>query len=289
MVSQLSPIQLSIAGGLAGIVEAICVQPFDMVKTRFHLNQSKNPSVVTAFKNIYKEGGILRFYRGVLPEMVGMVPKSSAMYGGNEIAKRELTRLNGGHCNTLVSFGAGWLSGYAETITVTPFQVIKVRLQAKEHLGRYTNTLDCIIKTLKSEGPRAFFLGFGPTCMRNCVWNSIYFSVMYNIKKHYKINEEQVSSVFSTLIIGFFAGIVATTFNTPFDVVKSRFQSELRETGKIPKYRYTFLTLWQVFKEEGFTAMYKGFVPKLWRMGVGGGVAMATFEVSGFLMQGSHL
>jgi len=225
----------------------------------------------------------LRFYRGVLPEMAGMVPKSSAMYGGYETAKRELTRLNGGQCNVLVTFGAGWLSGYAETITVTPFQVIKVRLQAKEHLGRYTNTFDCLVKTLKEEGPRALFRGFGPTCWRNCVWNSIYFSLMDSIKQHYKINEEKVSSLFSTLIIGVLAGMVATAFNTPFDMVKSRFQSELREPGKKPKYQYTLLTLWRVFREEGFTAMYKGFVPKLWRMGVGGGVAMATFEGSAFL------
>jgi hypothetical protein len=31
--------------------------------------------------------------------------------------------------------GQGTLSGYPEAITVTPFQVIKVRLQTKELLG----------------------------------------------------------------------------------------------------------------------------------------------------------
>jgi solute carrier family 25 2-oxodicarboxylate transporter 21 len=33
-----------------------------------------------------------------------------------------------------------------------------------------------------------------------------------------------------------------------------------------------------IWRTEGATALYKGFVPKLIRMGLGGGVSVATFE-----------
>lgn len=105
---------------------------------------------------------------------VGMVPKSSAMYAANEMAKRKLSELNGGRTTAWVAFAAGGLSGYPEAFTcvvhvccacrgwlavlcltrlcdsVTPFQVIKVRLQAREHLGRYTNSVQCF----RQVGPR---------------------------------------------------------------------------------------------------------------------------------------
>ena len=46
-------------------------------------------------------------------------------------------------------------AGVPEAAVVTPFQVVKVRLQAKEHLGRYHGTLHCLRTVLAEEGPRA--------------------------------------------------------------------------------------------------------------------------------------
>jgi hypothetical protein len=48
-----------------------------MVKTRHQLNPGLNEPVYKTLGNLYKEGGFGRFYRGMLPEIVGMVPKSS--------------------------------------------------------------------------------------------------------------------------------------------------------------------------------------------------------------------
>lgn len=55
--------------------------------------------------------------------------------------------------------GAG--GGIAEAFTVTPFQVIKVRLQSREHLQHYKNSLNCLRLILKEEGPRALMNGLG--------------------------------------------------------------------------------------------------------------------------------
>lgn len=37
---------------------------------------------------------------------------------------------------------------------------------AKEHLGRYRNTLHCLSEVLKTEGPSALFIGMAPTLLR---------------------------------------------------------------------------------------------------------------------------
>ena len=66
-------------------------------------------------------------------------------------------------------------------------------------------------------------------------------------------------------------------------MVKSRFQSELPLEGQPRKYAHTLPALARIYREEGFTAIYKGFLPKAIRMGLGGAVAMSTFEFVQYL------
>jgi len=66
--------------------------------------------------------------------------------------------------------------------------------------------------------------------------------------------------------------------NTPFDVVKSRIQNSPRIAGQIPKYNWTYPALGVVAREEGLRALYKGFTPKVLRLGPGGGVLLVVFD-----------
>lgn len=67
-------------------------------------------------------------------------------------------------------------------------------------------------------------------------------------------------------------GIIATTLNTPFDVVKSRFQNT---PGKPPG---TWSSIINVYKNEGYRALWKGYVPKVLRLGPGGGILFLVFD-----------
>lgn len=56
--------------------------------------------------------------------------------------------------------------------------------------------------------------------------------------------------------------------------MKSRIQNTTRQAGVVPKYNWTYGALAVVFREEGFGALYKGFAPKVLRLGPGGGVLL---------------
>ena len=56
--------------------------------------------------------------------------------------------------------------------------------------------------------------------------------------------------------------------------MKSRIQNTTRQPGVVPKYNWTYGALGVVFREEGFRALYKGFAPKVLRLGPGGGVLL---------------
>jgi hypothetical protein len=123
----------------------------------------------------------------------------------------------------------------------------------------------------------------------------MYFGSMHWMKQQLPVPTSHLIENLQTLVTGFCGAVFATCLNTPFDVVKSRFQSQVPIIstdivsggggvgGLSPKYtlKYhsTFQTLALICKEEGFLACYKGFSAGAIRMGLGGGVAMTTFEL----------
>lgn len=275
MSSSASPGLLAWAGGIAGIVEAIAVQPLELIKVRFQLNTGINGSILSCAREVIGEGGVLRLYRGLLPELCGMFPTRSTMYASNEVAKRTLMGKNGTE-TAAVAGASGVFAGIAEAVVVTPFQVVKVRLQAKEHLGKYKNSFDCVRKLLRQEGPRAFSIGMPTTMFRNSVWNGVYFTTMFGIKSSFPAPQgSKLGSVVHSLVTGFVGGVSATMCNAPLDVVKSRIQAQ---SPTNVQYTSTLQALLSIGKNEGPQALYKGFKPKAIRMGTGGAVAVTTFE-----------
>ena len=47
----------------------------------------------------------------------------------------------------------------------------QVRMQVKEHAGRYASSLACARAVVASEGLAAVYRGFGATCARNTTFN----------------------------------------------------------------------------------------------------------------------
>ena len=296
MSSSASHTILACAGGIAGAIEACLVQPLEVIKVRFQLNHGNNGSIFSCAKEILTEKSsgattagigsnikVSRLFRGLLPELCGMFPTRSVMYSSNELAKRVLlgNTTNGTTMNeetTSVIALAGAFSGVAEACATTPFQLVKVRLQAKEHLGKYTNSFDCVQKVLREEGIMAFSNGLSATMGRNGVFNCVYFTVMYKIKQYSPTPQDsKVKATLHSLVTGFIGGVMATMCNAPFDVVKSRIQAQCPNTQSL-EYTSTIQALAKIGKTEGISALYKGFTPKALRMGIGGAVAVTAFE-----------
>jgi len=268
----------TVAGGLCGLTECMMVQPLDMLTVRYQLHSGRNPSLMHAIRDVYQEGGIMRFYRGCTPELCSMVPKNVAMYASYDFARQWLEdRL--GRRGMDVEFLSGLVCSVPEAMTVTPFHVVKVRLQSKEHLSRYRNPGHALATIVRQEGPAALTMGLFATTARNSVFNCIYFPTMFWMRNHVLpvTNADTLAHNLKTLGAGCFAGGFATCFNLPFDVAKSRVQKQTR--GQNAQSTALMPTILTIARQEGPQALYKGFVPKVLRMGIGSGVAMATFEL----------
>ena len=294
-----------VGGSIVGAIECAVCQPFDMIKTRHQLHRGANPSVGASLMALYREGGTGRFYRGVLPEFAGMVPKSAAMYATYDWARQRLSMHTSLH-HTTICFMAGALSGPAEAVVVQPFQVVKVRMQTKEYVGRYSSSLDCATKMVRTEGLVAFAsAGAMATVLRNTIWNSVYFGSMAKVRAVRAESGGGASSLaakLADLACGFGCGVLATAFNAPFDVAKSRQQSQLSPASRLaggatgaagaaeaaPYSGGVLATLVRIAREEGMGACWAGFQPKAIRMGLAGLVGLPAFDLTRWLLAGAR-
>jgi len=120
--------------------------------------------------------------------------------------------------------------------------------------------------------------GLEPTFWRHVFWNGGYFGCIFQVRSLLTKPETKSMELRNNLISGTIGGFVGTVLNTPFDVIKSRVQNSPKIQGAVPKYNWAVPSLFIVAKEEGFGALYKGFLPKVLRLAPGGGVLLLVVE-----------
>lgn len=173
----------------------------------------------------------------------------------------------------------GATAGATEAFVVVPFELVKIRLQDRSSAGKYSGILDVVKKIVQQEGPLALYNGLEATLWRHILWNGGYFGTIFQIRAQLPAVQEgnKAQKTRNDLIAGTIGGIAGTVLNTPMDVVKSRIQNSPKVPGHTPKYNWGWPGVLTVFREEGFGALYKGFIPKVLRLGPGGGILLVVF------------
>ncbi len=179
--------------------------------------------------------------------------------------------------NQQLSILTGASAGATEAFIVVPFELVKIRLQDRASAGKYSGMIDCVAKTVKAEGPFALYNGLESTLWRHILWNAGYFGCIFQVRALIPQAKSKYQQMRNDLIAGATGGTVGTILNTPLDVVKSRIQNSPKIAGIIPKYNWAWPAVGTVLKEEGFSALYKGFLPKVLRLGPGGGILLVVF------------
>lgn len=234
--------------------------------------------MVDCFRKIIKNEGFSRLYRGIGAPIMMEAPKRATKFAANDswgIFYRNLFAVQ--KQNQPLAILTGATAGATESIVVVPFELIKIRLQDKASAGKYNGIADCFAKTVKNEGPLALYNGLESTAWRHILWNAGYFGCIFQIKSVLPKPENKSQTTRNDLLAGAIGGTVGTILNTPMDVAKTRIQNSPRIAGQALKYNWAWPALGTIMKEEGFNALYKGFLPKVLRLGPGGGVLLVVY------------
>lgn len=255
--------------------------PLDVVKTRIQLQvgtgaQAEYSGIIDCITKIVKNEGPSRLYRGISAPILMEAPKRATKFAANDEWGKIYRKVFGmTEMNQPLAILTGATAGATESFVVVPFELIKIRLQDKT--SKYSGMGEVFKSIVKNEGPLALYNGLEATLWRHITWNAGYFGVIFQVRTLLPKAKNQTEKTINDLISGAIGGTVGTLINTPFDVVKSRIQNTVTTPGVVRKYNWTLPSIVTVFKEEGFAALYKGFLPKVLRLGPGGGILLVVF------------
>ncbi|TPX15488.1 uncharacterized protein E0L32_004468 [Thyridium curvatum] len=252
--------------------------PLDTVKTRQQLATGKSAGIVSTLSDIVKNEGFARIYRGITAPILMEAPKRAIKFAANDEWGKVYRKAFGQEKMTQgLSVLTGATAGATESFVVVPFELVKIRLQNKASAHLYNGPVDVLTKVIKNEGVLAMYQGLESTMHRHILWNAGYFGCIFQVRQLLPAAESKAAKLRNDILAGTVGGTVGTILNTPMDVVKSRVQNAPRVPGVAPKYNWAYPALATVAKEEGFGALYRGFLPKVLRLGPGGGILLVVF------------
>ncbi|KAK9459087.1 mitochondrial carrier domain-containing protein [Lipomyces oligophaga] len=273
------------SGAIAGVSEILVMYPLDVVKTRVQLQVGGGSAgseaytgMLDCFSKIIKNEGVGTLYRGISAPILMEAPKRATKFAANDEWGKFYRNLFGiEKMNQQLSILTGATAGATEAFVVVPFELVKIRVQDRASAHLYKGPLDCALKIIRNEGILSMYNGLEATLWRHIFWNAGYFGVIFKTRQLIPKSESSTQQTINDLIAGSIGGTAGTIVNTPFDVVKSRIQNTIKVEGVTPKYNWAFPSVFTVYREEGFGALYKGFMPKVLRLGPGGGILLVVF------------
>ena len=269
------------AGGLAGACAAIFVSPFDVLKTRLQIqntDSSKHPlyrGILGSLRRVFREEGYRGLFRGLPPTLLGYVPSWAIYFNCYEWAKLELKESLGIEASAQRAMLGAVFAGCAANTVTNPFWVVRTRLQAQRHFGvaapKYSGTLDCLLKVIRGEGPKALLKGLAAS-YAGLSHVAIQFPV-YEECKSMALEHEGVPYTVGMIGSAVVSKICASALTYPHEVLRSRMQVSTRA-----------LTLRGValatVREEGPRALYAGFATNLVRVVPACAITFLTYEIA---------
>ncbi|EMG48511.1 hypothetical protein SBY92_003807 [Candida maltosa Xu316] len=288
-----------LAGASAGLVSAVTLQPFDLLKTRLQQQQltSKHEVRTSVARELKKLTEIKDLWRGTLPSTLRtsigaglyftVLSKMRTNWAEYKSTKDSTLNLKSGSSvlpkltpveNLTTGFLARALAGY---ITM-PITIIKTRFES--NLYNYNSMYEGIQgiylddnKGLTAKGSiRNFFKGSLATLVRDCPYAGLYVLTYEMFKNDFipvlvpqTLGDNRSSVINSSAAV--LAASTCTTITAPFDAIKTRLQLT-NETSMVKAAK----TL--IHEDGGFRNLFRGLSLRLGRKGISAGISWCIYE-----------
>ncbi|XP_010455552.1 PREDICTED: probable S-adenosylmethionine carrier 2, chloroplastic [Camelina sativa] len=266
------------AGALAGISVSLCLHPLDTVKTMIQSCRLEEKSLCYTGRSILSERGVSGLYRGIASNIASSAPISALYTFTYESVKGALLPLFPKEYCSLTHCVAGGSASIATSFIFTPSERIKQQMQVGSH---YRNCWTALVGIIQKGGLLSLYAGWTAVLCRNIPHSIIKFYVYENMKQMVlpslgPLGQSTQPTTLQTLVCGGLAGSAAAFFTTPFDVVKTRLQTQI--PGSRNQHPSVYQTLQSIRKQEGLRGLYRGLIPRLVMYMSQGAIFFASYE-----------
>jgi len=292
---ELSTIQYSEAGIVSGLLTRALIQPLDVLKIRFQLQEEplrgelhgKYHGFIQSIKLIYKEEGMTAFWKGHLPAQGLSTAFSLVMFTSYEFLSKEFSTIKSlNDKKEIRDFLCGSIAGCSGTVFSTPLDVIRTRLVAQGEPKVYNGALHAIRRIWKFEGISGFYRGFAPSILQIAPYTGLQF-LIYNFLTR-RWNEHIGHNPIGLMVCGASAGIFAKTTLYPLDLIRHRLQVNpfaRRGFGRTSRPTGMFHSFLIVVSREGSSGLFKGLLPSLMKAGLTSGFSFMFYKLACDLLQ----
>ncbi|CAH9114176.1 unnamed protein product [Cuscuta europaea] len=262
------------AGAMAGICVSICLHPMDTIKTIIQSCHADRKSFYYIGRLVISERGIMGLYRGILSNIASSAPISALYTFTYEFVKGALHLLLHTEYQSLAHCIAGGSASVATSFIFTPSERIKQQMQVHSHYKKCWDACICIIK---NGGLPSLYVGWGAVLCRNVPHSIIKFYTYETLKQLVSspVKFDLQNNTVMTLVCGGLSGSMAALFTTPFDVVKTRMQTQVPGSNQ---YGGVLDSLKKIIKHEGLAGLYRGLTPRLAMYVTQGALFFTSYE-----------
>ncbi|KFM73996.1 Calcium-binding mitochondrial carrier protein SCaMC-2-A, partial [Stegodyphus mimosarum] len=160
------------AGSLAGGISQTVIYPLEVLKTRLALRKTgQYKSIWDATCKIYRKEGLRSFYRGYVPNLLGIIPYAGIDLAIYETLKKTYIRRHPEETDPgiLVLLGCGTASSSCGQIASYPLALVRTRLQAQAVTNDSNSSASMVglFKTIiQREGVAGLYRGITPNFMK---------------------------------------------------------------------------------------------------------------------------
>eukprot|EP00939_MAST-03C_sp_MAST-3C-sp1_P003979 g3979.t1 len=282
-------------GGVAGGIGVSCVYPIDLVKTRMQNQRTGAAMYRNSFECFYKvltTEGFRGLYRGIVPQLMGVSPEKAIKLAVNDFLRGQFSQKQKGSGKEIIhpalEILAGMGAGASQVVFTNPVEIVKIRLQTAALLEAAESGKNAVPKRtgltiVKDLGFRGLYKGSAACFLRDIPFSAIYFPCYAFCKKALSFEKPDGTTDISyhrLLLSGALAGIPAAYLCTPADVIKTRLQAEAKAGGTNARaYNGLRDAAVTIFREEGFSAFFKGGMARVCRSSPQFGITLLAYEM----------
>ncbi|XP_036000224.1 calcium-binding mitochondrial carrier protein SCaMC-2-A [Fundulus heteroclitus] len=185
----LSIVERFVAGSLAGVIAQSTIYPMEVLKTRLALRRTgQYAGISDCAKQIFRREGLGAFYKGYVPNMLGIIPYAGIDLAVYETLKNSYLQQYGANATdpgVVVLLACGTVSSTCGQLASYPLALVRTRMQAQavtEGNQHQTSMSGVFRQILQNEGPAGLYRGLAPNFLKVIPAVSISYVVYEHLK-----------------------------------------------------------------------------------------------------------